>query len=351
MADDINTQEELSMEEILSSIKGILSENEQDKPSTKTSSPTPPSPESPAIQPSEDAEVFDLSASMIVDNQPPAGDSAPIAKAEPASEAAALSPLPEAVPEVEALAALPDNIPDNIDVSPIEEEPYPAQPSPEANIAAADVSDLTLPKSLNSDSDDVLSLDNLPEVSVEELITPSDAPDDDISGLSDLIADDSGSDTAELPLVETSAEEAASASLPEAAESQPEADETPEPHEVHENNPEPADVSEAIIDNFAQMFNANRSPAPTETAIAPSSEATPIGADSKTIADLVKEVLSDSLRPVIEQKLQSIDSDILQVLHTEIKSQAKAWVDANLNRVVEDAVKEEIKRVIAKVGS
>ena len=99
------------------------------------------------------------------------------------------------------------------------------------------------------------------------------------------------------------------------------------------------------------MFNANKPSASTSAAIAPSSETTLIGADSKTVADLVKEVLRDSLQPVVEQKLQNIDADILQVLHAEIKAQAKAWVDANLNRVVEDAVKEEIKRVIAKVGS
>ena len=123
--------------------------------------------------------------------------------------------------------------------------------------------------------------------------------------------------------------------------------------EVKNDSPanEPADVSEAIIDNFAQMFNANKPAAPASASVAPSSEATLIGAEAKTVADLVKEVLSASLQPVVEQKLQNIDADILQVLHAEIKAQAKAWVDANLNRVVEDAVKEEIKRVIAKVGS
>ena len=353
MADNTNTQEELSMEEILSSIKGILSENENDAPTAQASSEPPHSPEPSQTQPSAEDDVYDLSASMIVEQHPAVDTSDPIETVEPVStEVVSSSPFseraaeaPASIPEV--MPEAPVSLPDSIEVTPIIDEPYQAPSSPKDEAPLSDVDDLPMPEDIKSDSDDVLSLDNLPEVSVDELISSNNASnddiDDDISDLSALISDDTSADisAADLPYIDGSVKEAEAISQPEVKPVD----------EVKEEVSEPADVSEAIIDNFAQMFNANKPSASTSAAVAPSSETTLIGADSKTVADLVKEVLRDSLQPVVEQKLQNIDADILQVLHAEIKAQAKAWVDANLNRVVEDAVKEEIKRVIAKVGS
>lgn len=353
MADNTNTQEELSMEEILSSIKGILSENENDTPTAQASSEPSHSPEPSQTQPSAEDDVYDLSASMIVEQHPAVDTSEPIETVEPVStEVVSSSPFSESAAEApasipEVMPEAPVSLPDSIEVTPIIDEPYQAPSSPKDEAPLSDVDDLPMPEDIKSDSDDVLSLDNLPEVSVDELISSNNASnddiDDDISDLSALISDDTSADisAADLPYIDGSVKEAEAISQPEVKTVD----------EVKEEVSEPADVSEAIIDNFAQMFNANKPSASTSAAIAPSSETTLIGADSKTVADLVKEVLRDSLQPVVEQKLQNIDADILQALHAEIKAQAKAWVDANLNRVVEDAVKEEIKRVIAKVGS
>ena len=353
MADNTNTQEELSMEEILSSIKGILSENENDAPTAQASSESSHSPEPSQTQPSAEDDVYDLSASMIVEQHPAVDTSEPIETVEPVStEVVSSSPFSESAAEApasipEVMPEAPVSLPDSIEVTPIIDEPYQAPSSPKDEAPLSDVDDLPMPEDIKSDSDDVLSLDNLPEVSVDELISSNNASDDDIdddiSDLSALISDDTSADISatDLPYIDGSVKEAEAISQPEVNPVD----------EVKEEVSEPADVSEAIIDNFAQMFNANKPSASTSAAIAPSSETTLIGADSKTVADLVKEVLRDSLQPVVEQKLQNIDADILQVLHAEIKAQAKAWVDANLNRVVEDAVKEEIKRVIAKVGS
>lgn len=359
MADNTNTQEELSMEEILSSIKGILSENENDAPTAQASSEPSHSPEPSQTQPSAEDDVYDLSASMIVEQHPAVDTSEPIETVEPVStEVVSSSPFSESAAEApasipEVMPEAPVSLPDSIEVTPIIDEPYQAPSSPKDEAPLSDVDDLPMPEDIKSDSDDVLSLDNLPEVSVDELISSNNASnndiDDDISDLSALISDDTSADisAADLPYIDGSVKEAEAISQPEVKP----VDEVKTVDEVKEEVSEPADVSEAIIDNFAQMFNANKPSASTSAAIAPSSETTLIGADSKTVADLVKEVLRDSLQPVVEQKLQNIDADILQVLHAEIKAQAKAWVDANLNRVVEDAVKEEIKRVIAKVGS
>lgn len=355
MADNTNTQEELSMEEILSSIKGILSENENDAPTAQASSEPSHSPEPSQTQPSAEDDVYDLSASMIVEQHPAVDTSEPIETVEPVStEVVSSSPFSESAAEApasipEVMPEAPVSLPDSIEVTPIIDEPYQAPSSPKDEAPLSDVDDLPMPEDIKSDSDDVLSLDNLPEVSVDELISSNNASNDDISDLSALISDDTSADisAADLPYIDGSVKEAEAISQPEVKP----VDEVTPVDEVKEEVSEPADVSEAIIDNFAQMFNANKPSASTSAAIAPSSETTLIGADSKTVADLVKEVLRDSLQPVVEQKLQNIDADILQVLHAEIKAQAKAWVDANLNRVVEDAVKEEIKRVIAKVGS
>ena len=349
MADNTNTQEELSMEEILSSIKGILSENENDAPTAQASSEPSHSPEPSQTQPSAEDDVYDLSASMIVEQHPAVDTSEPIETVEPVStEVVSSSPFSESAAEApasipEVMPEAPVSLPDSIEVTPIIDEPYQSPSSPKDEAPLSDVGDLPMPEDIKSDSDDVLSLDNLPEVSVDELISSNNASNDDISDLSALISDDTSADISatDLPYIDGSVKEAEAISQPEVNPVD----------EVKKEVSEPADVSEAIIDNFAQMFNANKPSASTSAAIAPSSETTLIGADSKTVADLVKEVLRDSLQPVVEQKLQNIDADILQVLHAEIKAQAKAWVDANLNRVVEDAVKEEIKRVIAKVGS
>ncbi len=339
MTDNSNTQDELSMEEILSSIKGILSDTEN----KSKSSPSDAEPETPA--PAED-DVFDLSASMVVENQPEAA-----AIAEPAAVE------PENVPTTEHLQAIAEQLQNDamvdVDAEPIFDSDEINTPSDDFSILS-DTEDDSVgeasPVNVYDDADpDVvpeMDINNLPAID-NDASTPAD---EDVLGLDNISAidvDDIDVDSAatgphapeplSVKVDPYPAVEAETSAMPDIKDDTPSA--------------EPADVSEAIIDNFAQMFNANKPAAPASASVAPSSEATLIGAEAKTVADLVKEVLSASLQPVVEQKLQNIDADILQVLHAEIKAQAKAWVDANLNRVVEDAVKEEIKRVIAKVGS
>ena len=339
MTDNSNTQDELSMEEILSSIKGILSDTEN----KSKSSPSDAEPETPA--PAED-DVFDLSASMVVENQPEAA-----AIAEPAAVE------PENVPTTEHLQAIAEQLQNDamvdVDAEPIFDSDEINTPSDDFSILS-DTEDDSVgeasPVNVYDDADpDVvpeMDINNLPAID-NDASTPAD---EDVLGLDNISAidvDDIDVDSAatgphapeplSVKVDPYPAVEAETSAMPDIKDDTPSA--------------EPADVSEAIIDNFAQMFNANKPAAPASASVAPSSETTLIGAEAKTVADLVKEVLSASLQPVVEQKLQNIDADILQVLHAEIKAQAKAWVDANLNRVVEDAVKEEIKRVIAKVGS
>lgn len=348
MTDNSNSSDELSMEEILSSIKGILSET--DKPSQ----PAQPAPQAEAAKPNNaEEDVFDLSASMVVDNPSP---DAPVA----ADHAVSVEPVE--LPATEPLQTIAEQLQAQIEPEP-EDEPEPEADSAKLDDAAIKTADFSILSDTEDDSvgeaapvnvyDDAdpdvvpeMDINNLPAMD-NDASTPAD---EDVLGLDNISAidvDDIDVDSAatgphapeplSVKVDPYPAVEAETSAMPDIKDDTPSA--------------EPADVSEAIIDNFAQMFNANKPSAPTSAAVAPSSEATLIGAEAKTVADLVKEVLRASLQPVVEQKLQNIDADILQALHAEVKAQAKAWVDANLNRVVEYAVKEEIKRVIAKVGS
>ena len=342
MTDNSNNPDELSMEEILSSIKGILSDTEDKSQSASSAEPETAEPSAPM----ED-DVFDLSASMVVEDQ---------TEPESAAVAEPLAVEPENVPTTEHLQAIAEQLQNDtivdVDAEPIFDSEDTSSPSDDFSILS-DTEDDSVGEAAPVNVYDDAEPDVVPEMNINNLPDVEDdtsAATDDVLGLDNISAidvDDIEVDSAapahsepeDLPIEEDPypAIKAETSTMPE----------------VKNDSPanEPADVSEAIIDNFAQMFNANKPAAPASASVAPSSEATLIGAEAKTVADLVKEVLSASLQPVVEQKLQNIDADILQVLHAEIKAQAKAWVDANLNRVVEDAVKEEIKRVIAKVGS
>lgn len=114
-----------------------------------------------------------------------------------------------------------------------------------------------------------------------------------------------------------------------------------------ENENPVADVSSEIIDNFAQMFTENK----TVPSVPQAEAQTKIGMASLTIEDMIKEVIAESLKPAIDQALHQVDDEILSMTKREISAAAEKWVDENLNKVIEDVVREEVKRVMAKVGS
>lgn len=107
------------------------------------------------------------------------------------------------------------------------------------------------------------------------------------------------------------------------------------------------DVSSEIIDNFAQMFNGTNS----QSNIPVATKQTLLGDGNLTIETLVKEVIAESIKPVVEEAVSKLDDNILQAVKEEISVVAKEWVNQNLQNTIEEVVKEEVRRVIAKVGS
>ena len=132
-----------------------------------------------------------------------------------------------------------------------------------------------------------------------------------------------------------------------------EAVEKPEKTEEVEEKEEPKsenkqDVPEEIIDNFAAMFNSNNTEGTTVASVDSSKK---IGDGAQTVEDLIKAVLRESLKPSIEDAMTKIDEDMLVEAKAAVEVEAKAWVNKNLTRVVEEIVREEVRRVMAKVGS
>ena len=107
------------------------------------------------------------------------------------------------------------------------------------------------------------------------------------------------------------------------------------------------DVSSEIIDNFAQMFNGTNS----QSNIPVATKQTLLGDGNLTIETLLKEVIAESIKPVVEEAVSKLDDNILQAVKEEISVVAKEWVNQNLQNTIEEVVKEEVRRVIAKVGS
>lgn len=174
-----------------------------------------------------------------------------------------------------------------------------------------------------------------------------------------------------LPVEETLAVVEEIAVEPEpVAEFQPEPVVVPEPVAVYEPEPavaaepepqpvreaeEPAadavDVSANIINNFAKMFShAEPKAEPAPVAELPAEPVRAIGDGAKTIEDVVADVIRRIIGAEVEKNWRG-QADYDTYAREVIAAQAKAWLDANLPSVVEAIVKQEIERVMAKVGN
>lgn len=364
MADNIPPQEELSMEDILSSIKGILSDDET-------------SHQKPKKEEDADDEIYDLSASMIVDVNKGQDVPQPEIKAENVKTeerfdiSSALSDdgddmdlkLPEiGIPE---FSDAEQKELDHIEIA------APGSDTEELDLSGRK---FDFSASLNNlEGEGEINLETLPELEeVENKEIPSLAehyaetpsfesdipvektaetavPDMNIQSSPDIIdiesdpiyleEEDKYIPTLDNPVPAAENDEVIN------VDSEPVYEET-EPEEKDEKSAVP-DVSADIIDNFARMFSENKTPAPVVEA----EPQTKVGMASLTIEDMVKSVIADSLKPVVEQAVLRVDSDILAYAKQEVSAAAKKWVDENLAKVVEDVVREEVKRVMAKVGS
>lgn len=115
-----------------------------------------------------------------------------------------------------------------------------------------------------------------------------------------------------------------------------------------------ADISAGIISNFAKMFaeqqKQKQEPENKEEAKSHLTEEAmshiELGNGSLTIEALVRDVING----IVEKNL-SKDYDFSAIAAAEIARQTKSWLNAHLPEIVEAEVKKEIERVMAKVSS
>lgn len=110
-----------------------------------------------------------------------------------------------------------------------------------------------------------------------------------------------------------------------------------------------ADVSAGIISNFAKMF-AREEPAAPAPVQDETVKITAAGNTGKTLEEFVLESISKVIGQEISRQWN--DGAAFKALaEAEINRQTREWINDNLPALVEKVVKQEIERVIAKVGS
>ena len=337
-------QDDLSMEDIHSSIKDILdkdSEEQSGKGSETNAVPVAAQTGAPAaaVDVAADAEedVYDLSASMIIDD--------PLLDASGDDDVIDLK-LDDVDVNISDVAA--DLAADDINIPEVVAEPVidPVIPAEE------DLSDLNL----EIEAEPIFSPEEEASGSANELRLPQDSVDvgallavPEENNAAPVVAEAQSVQTEEQDVAENIDDILNSASKVIYADSK--AEEKAEP--VSAPKTDAADVSANIISNFAKMFAEK---APAESVAEAKEEqkiaAAPIkllGNGSRTIEQVVEDVIKGIIGESVSAELNS-SIDIADYAKEEIKAQTKAWLEAKLPSIVEAAVQKEIERVMAKVG-
>ena len=361
MAED---NQELSMEDILSSIKNILSEDEnagkqqEDKKEPEISAPgtesdeaqqpaemptaAPSEPET--ATPAEEDDVFDLSPSM----------------------------------RIEDFANSEEEINLDAELDGISGEPENSQETPEASAAASEEeteeleNELTLENTAPAETEEASADDTqgLPEIEPQdEESDPFDVEKTEDAGYRETAYQEEvseGTDNTREPeiilptLEEVEAEPYFEADAPQAPvyqqNEEPEKQPEPEPQDVRpasetETRPEKdaVDVSASIISNFAKMFTREKAAEPDIQTEIPAEPVNELGNANRTIEDVVASVIRRIIGDEVSRNWRK-GADYDKLAREEIAAQTRQWLDKNLPALVERIVKQEIERVMAKVG-
>lgn len=368
MAED---NQDMEMEDILSSIKNILEEDEQKQSPALVLDPEPDVLDDVLSASSEVDDILELSPEMRIKE--------PETTFEDKNELIAA--------EVDPIAAIADEpTVDPFDL------PAPATDNPGISIGVEDFeSDSVFENSYQSIDDEISAeplpeTDNLPEVEtialpeIAEQTEPSDfiEPEMDQAPLAEetdlLVAEiPAENEPAEVePINETIAMEAVAEpehevdSVDEAEPASYDPEPVFEPETVYEpinleaenslSSEEPeapksdndvADVSANIISNFAKMFSREEASVEAEK---PAPVITAAGNMGKTLEEFVLEAVIQAIGQEISRQWND-GADFKALAEAEINRQTKEWLNDNLPSLVEKVVKQEIERVIAKVGS
>lgn len=366
-ADD--SEENLSMEDILSSIKNILEEN-----GSAETAPAAPAPETPAaapapaaVEPQEAAveeEVFNLSPSMMIDNPEQTQNTelpAPGTEPEISVDEAEVIAAPDSELNLPEIAAEPDT-----PLVEAEPEPLAAEAEKIIDVEPEPVVETAAPLNLDDVAADISSD---PIYEPEEEIVSADASD---------IVDISGEDTPAIEdqFINQNIEQADSGvedsliddeTINEVISRAPLHDDDRDPTgnmteiaavEEAEKDDSPAvlkddavDVSADIINNFAKIFSEHKG---TPQASAPAYDAPaadmPVGNGAATLEELLKSVIRDIIADEIKAQLRNSNLAVSDIALEEIKAQTNDWLNENLPAIVESVVQKEIERVMVKVG-
>lgn len=372
-------QEDLSMEDILSSIKDILDKDAEGRtveavpaavsvpPQTPApvSEPAAAAPQVKAEEPEPEEDVYDLSEAMIIDDGDPLLSSLNDSSSENEDIDLKLDDVDanlddlslDDLPEVPVAAdENKNNVPpvssDSVPPAPTPEAPAPVIAPPAAEETAARV------EAPAAEADSLSGLSDSPVFEIEELDSlPAEAPVDEPANDRDEVSAniDEILNSASKVIYADTEPKAPTAAVKTVEEKTPEENGLPKIEETVQNSAEDdaADVSANIISNFAKMFAEKKEDiAAAETAapaVADFSAVKFLGEGSKTIEQVVENVIREIISSTVNDELAA-NVDIIAFAKEEIEAQTKEWLDANLPSVVENAVQKEIERVMAKVG-
>ena len=375
MAED--TDEDLSMEDILSSIKNILVEDEV------TSAPAAPQPQAVARPEPEvaapvfavqdkdipaDDDILELSPEMRIDE--PLDEIAAVDEEEKLETAAQEESFPAADGSdfnFDEILNSNNELLSNLEADDSADPIY--TPEDDAKAFAEDESsdaDLTSDpfyeehpdlQNMAEQYEPLPEVEAVPEIEVEAEPVIEAEPETEAIPEMEVEVQDVTEETsaAEMPVKPIPQEEAVweqdTVTAPKAVEPQQPA--TANPERIA-NDSDAVDVSANIISNFAKMFTAQEEAYTAETpavsAYETAAPSTKLGGGSKTIEDVVHEVIREVIADELVKDIQN-KADFEALAKAEISAQTSRWLNANLPAIVESIVKQEIERVMAKVGS
>lgn len=358
MADETDNME---MEDILSSIKGILEEDEAKQKDAALEQSGNDVLQEVVGTDAPVENILELSPEMRIADEPAAAPQPQDEQTESMIESVLSEPTVEPLEDmvVEQEPALEEPVAAALSEEP-ESEPAAAEPDPFEEI-----------KNEMADS-------KMPELTIGTEDTESDSIfDDDFSSsfdskpvepIEDLIVEPEAAPLE--PEVEPAPEPVIEAPIEPEPMSEPEPEIVVEPEPVVEQQPEPApepepvveapvepepkpaanpmDVSANIISNFAKMFSREEKPAAPQEPAAPA--ITALGDGAKTLEEFVSDAIVRAIGKEISRQWND-GADFKSLAEAEIMRQTKEWINDNLPLLVEKVVKQEIERVIAKVGS
>lgn len=352
MAED---NQENEMEDILSSIKNILEEDEQ-KQNIAASESKSESEDvlSDVLDTSSDIDdVLELSSDMRVDDVLELSPDMRVGDKETVDDA----------PSVDAITNEPISIVQN------DTNADPLAEIENINIGIAD-----------EDSDPLFAIDNDKEASgplsiVDEVLAQETSEEPAEEHVADTpiienitVEDNSASDVEgfekiveEIADVDASLIDSVSLETQEITDENPQLDnastDTPvvenETYPIQETSPvsdDVTDVSANIISNFAKMFSREEKEEIQVEKTAPVEAITTTGDTNKTLEQFVLDSIVKVIGNEISNKWEN-GADFRSFAEAEITRQTTAWINDNLPTLVEKIVKQEIERVIAKVGS